>query len=62
MKGVVLAGGLGTRFHPVTRVVNKHLLDVFDEPMVFYPIRTLAQAGIRDVTLVTGGMTRGSGH
>ena len=54
MKGVVLAGGLGTRFHPVTKVVNKHLLDVFDEPMVFYPIRTLAQAGIRDVTLVTG--------
>jgi glucose-1-phosphate thymidylyltransferase len=54
MKGVVLAGGLGTRFHPVTKVVNKHLLDVFDEPMVFYPIRTLAAAGIRDVTLVTG--------
>ncbi|GAC1364285.1 MAG: sugar phosphate nucleotidyltransferase [Actinomycetota bacterium] len=54
MKGVVLAGGLGTRFHPVTKVVNKHLLDVFDEPMVFYPIRTLARAGIEDITLVTG--------
>lgn len=54
MRGVVLAGGLGTRFHPVTKVVNKHLLDVFDEPMVFYPIRTLAAAGIEDVTLVTG--------
>lgn len=54
MKGVVLAGGLGTRFHPVTKVVNKHLLDVFDEPMVFFPIRTLAQAGIQDITLVTG--------
>lgn len=54
MKGVVLAGGLGTRFHPVTKVVNKHLLDVFDEPMVYYPIRTLAQAGIRDLVLVTG--------
>ena len=54
MKGVVLAGGLGTRFHPVTRVVNKHLLDVFDEPMVFYPIRTLARAGISEVVLVTG--------
>jgi glucose-1-phosphate thymidylyltransferase len=54
MKGVVLAGGLGTRFHPVTKVVNKHLLDVFDEPMVFFPIRTLAQAGIKEVTLVTG--------
>ncbi len=54
MKGVVLAGGLGTRFHPITSVVNKHLLDVFDEPMVFFPIRTLAAAGIEDVTLVTG--------
>ncbi|HEU5003005.1 MAG TPA: sugar phosphate nucleotidyltransferase [Actinomycetota bacterium] len=54
MKGVVLAGGLGTRFHPVTKVVNKHLLDVFDEPMVFYPIRTLAAAGIEEITLVTG--------
>jgi glucose-1-phosphate thymidylyltransferase len=54
VKGVVLAGGLGTRFDPVTRVVNKHLLDVFDEPMVFYPIRTLANAGITDLVLVTG--------
>ena len=54
MIGVVLAGGLGTRFHPITSVVNKHLLDVYDEPMVFYPIRTLAQAGIRDVVFVTG--------
>jgi glucose-1-phosphate thymidylyltransferase len=54
VKGVVLAGGLGTRFHPVTKVVNKHLLDVFDEPMVFYPIRSLAAAGIEDVVLVTG--------
>ena len=54
MKGVVLAGGLGTRFHPVTKVVNKHLLDVFDEPMVFYPIRTLAQAGISEIVIVAG--------
>ena len=54
MKGVVLAGGLGTRFHPITTVVNKHLLDVFDEPMVFFPIRSLAMAGIDEVTLVTG--------
>lgn len=54
MKGVVLAGGLGTRFHPVTKVVNKHLLDVFDEPMVFYPIRSLAAAGVTDIVLVTG--------
>lgn len=54
MKGVVLAGGLGTRFHPVTRVVNKHLLDVFDEPMISYPLRTLARAGIKDIVIVTG--------
>lgn len=54
MKGVVLAGGLGTRFHPVTKVVNKHLLDVFDEPMIFSPIRTLARAGITDIVVVTG--------
>ena len=54
MKGVVLAGGFGTRLAPMTKVVNKHLLDVFDQPMVHYPIRTLAQAGIDDVVLVTG--------
>lgn len=54
MKGVVLAGGLGTRFHPVTKVVNKHLLDVYDEPMIFYPIRTLVRAGITDIVVVTG--------
>ena len=54
MKGVILAGGLGTRLAPMTRVVNKHLLDVFDEPMVFYPLRSLADAGIKDVVLVTG--------
>lgn len=53
MKGVVLAGGFGTRFHPVTRVVNKHLLDVFDEPVVYYPIRTLADAGITEIVVVT---------
>ncbi|HET7482023.1 MAG TPA: sugar phosphate nucleotidyltransferase [Actinomycetota bacterium] len=54
MKGVVLAGGLGRRFDPVTRVVNKHLLDVFDQPMIYFPIRTLVKAGITDVTVVTG--------
>jgi glucose-1-phosphate thymidylyltransferase len=54
VKGVVLAGGLGTRLHPMTRVVNKHLLDVFDEPMIHFPIRSLAQAGLRDLVLVTG--------
>ena len=54
MKGVVLAGGLGMRLQPMTKVVNKHLLDVFDEPMIFYPLRTLARAGVFDVTVVTG--------
>jgi glucose-1-phosphate thymidylyltransferase len=54
MKGIVLAGGLGTRFDPVTRVVNKHLLDVFGEPMIYFPIRTLARAGITEIVLVTG--------
>ena len=54
MKGIVLAGGLGTRFHPVTRVVNKHLLDVFGEPMIFFPLRSLATAGVTDIVLVTG--------
>ena len=54
MIGVVLAGGHGTRFHPVTRVTNKHLLDVFDEPMIYHPIRSLKQAGISDLVLVTG--------
>ena len=54
MRGVVLAGGLGTRLHPVTKIVNKHLLDVFDEPMIYYPTRTLAQAGITEIVIVTG--------
>jgi glucose-1-phosphate thymidylyltransferase len=54
MKGVVLAGGLGTRFLPLTRVTNKHLLDVYDEPMILFPIRTLVRAGITDIVLVTG--------
>lgn len=54
MKGVVLAGGLGTRWHPITKVVNKHLLDVFDEPMVFFPLKTLIRAGITDIVVVTG--------
>lgn len=54
MKGVVLAGGLGTRWHPITKVVNKHLLDVFDEPMVFFPIRKLVEAGVTEIIVVTG--------
>jgi len=59
MKGVVLAGGLGTRLYPLTRVTNKHLLPVYDRPMVFYPIQTLVNAGIMDILLVTGGQNAG---
>lgn len=55
MKGVVLAGGLGTRLYPLTYATNKHLLPVYDLPMVFYPIKTLVKAGIKEVMLVTSG-------
>jgi len=55
MKGVVLAGGLGTRLYPLTYATNKHLLPVYDKPMVFYPISTLVKAGIKEVLVVTGG-------
>src|SRR5437899_2502251 len=55
MKGVILAGGLGTRLLPLTRITNKHLLPVFDRPMIFYPLQTLINAGIPDILLVTGG-------
>ncbi len=59
MKGVVLAGGLGTRLLPMTRVTNKHLLPVFDRPMIYYPIQTLVDAGIAEILLVTGGNNAG---
>src|SRR5437773_6881433 len=59
MKGVVLAGGLGTRLHPLTKVTNKHLLPVYDRPMIYYPIQTLVNAGIREILLVTGGNSAG---
>jgi len=55
MKGVVLAGGLGTRLYPLTYATNKHLLPVYDKPMIFYPITTLVQAGIKEIMVVTGG-------
>lgn len=55
MKGVILAGGLGTRLQPLTLVTNKHLLPVYDRPMIYYPIACLANAGIDDVLIVTGG-------
>ncbi len=59
MKGVVLAGGTGSRLLPLTKVTNKHLLPVYDKPMVFYPFQTLVNAGILDVLLVTGGKNAG---
>lgn len=59
MKGVVLAGGLGTRLLPLTKVTNKHLLPVYDRPMIYYPIQTLVNAGIGEIMLVTGGNNAG---
>ena len=59
MKGIVLAGGLGTRLRPLTAVTNKHLLPVYDKPMIYYPIQTLVNAGIRDIMIVTGGNSAG---
>jgi len=55
MKGIILAGGLGTRLRPLTLVTNKHLLPVYDRPMIYYPIQCLLNAGIRDILIVTGG-------
>jgi glucose-1-phosphate thymidylyltransferase len=59
LKGIVLAGGLGTRLRPLTAVTNKHLLPVYDKPMVYYPIQTLVNAGINDIMIVTGGNSAG---
>lgn len=59
MKGVVLAGGLGTRLLPLTKITNKHLLPVYDRPMVFFPIEKLVEAGVSDVMVVTGGNSAG---
>jgi glucose-1-phosphate thymidylyltransferase len=59
LKGVVLAGGLGTRLRPLTSVTNKHLLPVYNQPMIFYPIQTLVNAGISDIMVVTGGSSAG---
>ncbi len=55
MKGIILAGGLGTRLAPLTKITNKHLLAVYDKPMIFYPIEALINAGITDIMIVTGG-------
>lgn len=55
IKGVILAGGLGTRLQPLTKITNKHLLPIYDKPMIYYPISTLVEAGIKDILVVTGG-------
>jgi glucose-1-phosphate thymidylyltransferase len=59
MKGVILAGGLGTRLSPLTRITNKHLLPIYDRPMIYYPLQALINAGIHDILLVTGGNNAG---
>ena len=59
MKGVILAGGLGTRLYPLTKVTNKHLLPVYDKPMIYYPIQSLINAGVDDILIVTGGNNAG---
>ena len=59
MKGVILAGGTGSRLHPLTKITNKHLLPVYDKPMIYYPLQTLVDAGITQILLVTGGRNSG---
>jgi glucose-1-phosphate thymidylyltransferase len=54
MKGIILAGGTGSRLFPLTKVTNKHLLPVYDEPMIYYPLKTLINAGIKDIMIVSG--------
>src|SRR5271169_3951858 len=59
MKGIVLAGGTGSRLYPLTKITNKHLLPIYDKPMIYYPIQTLVGAGITDLLIVTGGRNSG---
>lgn len=59
MKGIVLAGGTGSRLFPLTKITNKHLLPIYDKPMIYFPIETLVEAGIRDLLVVTGGRNSG---
>jgi len=59
VKGIVLAGGLGSRLYPLTKVTNKHLLPIYNKPMIYYPIESLVEAGIKDILIVTGGKNAG---
>jgi len=59
MKGIVLAGGVGTRLLPLTKITNKHLLPVYDKPMIYYPLQALINTGIKDIMIVTGGNNAG---
>ncbi len=59
MKGIILAGGKGSRLFPLTKITNKHLLPIYDQPMIYYPIQALVDAGIRDILIVTGGSYAG---
>jgi glucose-1-phosphate thymidylyltransferase len=59
MKGIVLAGGMGSRLFPLTKITNKHLMPIYDQPMIYYPIQTLVDAGIEDIMIVTGGRNSG---
>ncbi len=59
MRGVILAGGTGSRLSPLTRVTNKHLLPVYDRPMIYFPLQTLVEAGVQDILIVTGGNSAG---
>jgi glucose-1-phosphate thymidylyltransferase len=59
MKGIILAGGLGSRLRPLTKVTNKHLLPIYDKPMIYYPLETLVKAGLDDIMIVTGGNSAG---
>jgi glucose-1-phosphate thymidylyltransferase len=59
VKGIILAGGLGSRLRPLTKITNKHLLPVYDKPMIYYPLETLCKAGIKDIMIVTGGNSAG---
>src|SRR6185436_2651968 len=59
LKGIVLAGGLGTRLYPITKITNKHLMPIYNQPMVYYPIQTLVDAGVKEILIVTGGNSAG---